>query len=691
MNSPFPSVVVTEILSPTSVRVSGSGEDVSPSTFRVIPTFSPNVTGYTSYDEVNDRFILCDYNWNYRQHAAIYDCATQTVTASIEIGTLNTSHYSIWMNAYSPADNSYYFAFTTYSPLFKIDAATFSSSFSPISCEIVISPLSGSGLMMIRGASDKVSIFDPISQSIVHNQPDLPSSGLFEGGGVGDVCTNVFVATIDTQNGPSMAAMTLLDRNTYLPVNYLTVNSNVPAGFGPDGWYQYGITFNPSDSRVYSAQHSYDTDEGRLYSVRLSRAITPLSWSVPYTPSAADTASCMWYSSSFKITSSNPGPTEWMGRAYPNYITSDGYTILVSDNEYLLDTSKQHNRHNWFFDANDPTIRYNDYTESYVHTWPGRNAVVCNGKYYMLSDGLFGHSVFGEAITASAMLVFDSTGSLLSTIPLTYGGMDWDTDGTDIWVYEHDGTNIYLEQITGSTDTIINTQPIYDSGFAQMKLSGTASFNNGLDFGYYSGKMLSFNNGSQWSIVNLALQNSGIESGSGDLLTGVLGGYYAGYNYQLSMADDGFSGYGGWTGGLEYCPLTNTVFIGAWSAAPDYTPLVIETNPDLSIVRTYDLSDYTGSFFGVDDIKWNRKKRVLELFNYYSSTPGEILVLDPVARQVVCNINPLNEIPIGASSGHSVGVNPLTGKMYVPQRFDGDVSAYTGSVKIYDINPLVMP
>jgi hypothetical protein len=399
----------------------------------------------------------------------------------------------------------------------------------------------------------------------------------------------------------------------------------------------------------------------------------------------------MWYSSSFKITSSNPGPTEWMGRAYPNYITSDGYTILVSDNEYLLDTSKQHNRHNWFFDANDPTIRYNDYTESYVHTWPGRNAVVCNGKYYMLSDGLFGHSVFGEAITASAMLVFDSTGSLLSTIPLTYGGMDWDTDGTDIWVYEHDGTNIYLEQITGSTDTIINTQPIYDSGFAQMKLSGTASFNNGLDFGYYSGKMLSFNNGSQWSIVNLALQNSGIESGSGDLLTGVLGGYYAGYNYQLSMADDGFSGYGGWTGGLEYCPLTNTVFIGAWSAAPDYTPLVIETNPDLSIVRTYDLSDYTGSFFGVDDIKWNRKKRVLELFNYYSSTPGEILVLDPVARQVVCNINPLNEIPIGASSGHSVGVNPLTGKMYVPQRFDGDVSAYTGSVKIYDINPLVMP
>lgn len=695
LTSPFPSVVVTAILDGTNVQVSGSGEAVGASTFRVVPVLSPNVDGYTSYDEVNDRFVMCDYNWDNLQHVVFYNCATQQLTASVLLAGINESHDSFWMNAYSPADNSYYFARTTYSPMIKVDADSFSASLSPVSANIVVSQLSGSGLMMIRGASNKVSIFNPVSQSVVYTQGDLPSVGLFEGGGVGDICSNTYVATIDTQNSPSMAAMALFDRNTYLPLNYLTINSNVPSVFGPDGWFQYGIAFNPGDSRVYSAQHSYDDDEARLYSIRLSRASAPVSWSAPYTPSGIDTASCMWFSGSFEITSSNPDPGEWYGRAYPSFITSDGNTILVSDNEYMLDTATQHNRHNWFFDANNPSVRYNDYTESYVHTWSGRNAVVCNGKYYMLSDGLIAQSPSGETITASAMLVFDSTGSLLNTVPLTYGGIDWDTDGEIVWVYEQDGTNVYLEQITGSDDTSIGVQALKDSGFSDMKISATASFNNGLDYGYYSGKMLSYNNGNQWTIVNNALPNSGVESGSGDLLTAVLAGYYAGYNYQISLADNGISGYGGWAGSMEYCPLTNTVFIGTWGPNPDYGPLVLETDQNLTVIRTYDLSEYTAStnqIYGIDDIKWNKKKRVLELYNYYSSTPGGVLVLDPVAQQIVCNIDPapLDEIPTGASAGRTVGINPLTGQMYVPQRFDGDYSALTGSVKVYNIEPAIL-
>lgn len=228
-----------------------------------------------------------------------------------------------------------------------------------------------------------------------------------------------------------------------------------------------------------------------------------------------------------------------------------------------------------------------------------------------------------------------------------------------------------------------------------MDIPALTAVQSGSDYGYYSGRILSYNNGNQWTIVNNALQNSGVESGSGDLLTAVLAGYYAGYNYQISLADNGISGYGGWAGSMEYCPLTNTVFIGTWGPNPDYGPLVLETDQNLTVIRTYDLSEYTAStnqIYGIDDIKWNKKKRVLELYNYYSSTPGGVLVLDPVAQQIVCNIDPapLDEIPTGAAAGRTVGINPLTGQMYVPQRFDGDSSALTGSVKVYNIESAIL-
>jgi hypothetical protein len=694
MTSPFPSVVVTEILSSTSVRVSGSGEAVSPSTFRVVPVLSPYVSGYTSYDEVNDRFVMCDYNWNNLQHAVFYNCATQALTASVLFAGINSPHYSIWMNAYSPSDNSYYFARTTYSPLIKVDATSFSSSFSPVSCEIVISQLSGSDLMMIRGASDKVSVFSPVSQSVIYTQPDLPSAGLFEGGGVGDICSNTYVATIDTQNGPSMAAMALLDRNTFLPVNYLTVNSNVPPGFAPDGWFQYGIAFNPGDSRVYSAQHSYDEDEGRLYSIRLSRVNQPLSWSVPYTSSASDTASCMFYSGSFKITSSNPDAGDWAGRAYPRYITPSTdrniQTMVVSDNEYLLDDTTQHNRHNWFF-SSDGQTRYNDYTQSYIHTWPGRNAEFCGGKYFMMSDGLVRQSIAGEAITASSMLMFDSTGSLLGSTALTHGGMDWCSDGEFIWILEHDGTNIYLEQLTGSDGTSMGVQNIYDATFTPMTVSATASFTNGIDYGFYSGKMLAVHNGGNSIIYANNVVFNSTENGNGDLITYIGGGFYAGYNLTASFADDGVSGYGGLAGGLCYCPITNTVFISAYGPSPNYQPLVIEYDLNMTLLNTYDLSSYTGSIFEIEDIKWNRTNRTLVLYSYSSTPNGQALILDPVAHTVVCEISPLDEQPLGASAGSGVGIDARTGNLFVPQRFDGDVGAYTGSVKIYSPTPLVMP
>jgi len=667
----------------------------------------PDFSGYLSYDEFNDRILFARYNYSTVANIIIWDCATRSTVAALSSSALQGG-YGFWMSCYSAINNSYYVAQTYNSSLLpgrgmvKVDGSTFTTSSTSVKARIVVSYISESNTMSIRlpGNPGKVALYDPVSDTIIHTQDDLPSSGLFEAAGVGDACTNVYVFGIDDQGGPNVPAVALLDRNTYLPMNYLALNSETISNdpFTPDGFYGYSLCFAPNVSRIYSAQQTYDgATEGRLYSIRLSR-IRDTGWIAPYTASEVDTASCVWFSGSYKITSSVPGPTEWMGRAYPRYITSDGNTTVVSDNDYLLDGTFQHNRHNWFF-STDGQTRYNDYTESYTHTWPGRNAVVCNGKYYILSDGTTYQSPSGEAITASTMLVFDSTGSLSASIALTYGAMDWCSDGESVWVFEHDGTNAYVEQITGSNSTIENTYNLYVNGaFDPAVISDTASFENGIDYGYYYGKMLSFidSNGSSWNIVNNVLDNTATESGSGDMLWSFQSGYSGYSGYRKSFVDDGTTGYGGWAGSICYCPLTDTVFIGAWGTSPDYPPLIIEVNPDMTDVYTYDLSWYTGSGFrGVDDIKWDARGHKLIAYNYWSDVPGWTLLIDPVAHTVVCELSPLEETSfdsiIGASAGASFGVNPSNGEYYFPQRFDGDISAYTGSVKVYMREPYAIP
>lgn len=265
--------------------------------------------------------------------------------------------------------------------------------------------------------------------------------------------------------------------------------------------------------------------------------------------------------------------------------------------------------------------------------------------------------------------------------------------------YEHDGINSYLEEITGSTSTIVSTQGIVtDLSFNQAIISATASMTNGLDYGYYYGKMLSFedSNESQWTIVNNILEVSANESGSGDLLWSIQSGYFGGWGYKKSFADDGTTGFGGWMGSMCYCPLTDTVFIGVWGPSPDYVPMLVEMTPNMTLVSTRDLTELTASgIWGFDDIKWDDKKRVLALYNYWADVPGQTAIYDPVASTAVCNISPLEELGpdsiIGVSAGRAMGVNPVNGEMYFPQRFDGDVSAYTGSIKTYVIEPIAAP
>jgi len=649
----------------------------------VPPTIDFN--GYLSYDSFNDRILFARYNYTAVANITIWDCATRTVLA-----TLSSSAYQnfsgFWMSCYSAVNNSYYLATQGMNPMVKVDASSFAMSNTAQSAKIVVTYIPSNGTMMIRGTTDTLKIYDPVSDTIVHTQTGVPGFGLFEEG-ADDTCTDSYIAAVDDQNNPNSAGIVVIDKNTYAEKNFLQFtneDSDPPNGAG---WYQYSITFVPSSSRVYSAMQEFDFNTGRLYSIGTSTATAPVL--APFTASNFPfTASCMTYSGSFLITSSNPGPTDWMGRAYPSYITSTDdlnfRTMVVSDNEYLLDGTFQHNRHNWFFNF-DGTVRYNDYTESYIHTWPGKNAVFCGGKYFMMSDGLNHQTFLDEPMTASAMLMFDRTGSLLSTIPLTYGGMDWSTDGKNVWVFEHDGTTLWLEQLTGSDGSILNTQNIYDGGFIAMNVSATASFSTSIDNGYYGGAIVSFTDGNtNWSFVNNAISGS-TESGSGDLLTAVQDGFYAGNGYFLSMADDGITPYGGWAGSMAYCQLTNTVFIGAFGAAPDYQPLILETDSHLNVIYTYDLSEFTGSVFAVDDIKYNRKNHTLELLNYWSNPAGAVLVLDPIAHTVVCDIYPISEIPLGASAGRSIAVEPYSGDLYWPQRFDGDVNAYTGSVKRYHV------
>lgn len=653
-------------------------------------------SGYLSYDNVNDRILFARYNYSTIPNVILWSCQTRAVVAAISTSAYQ-SGYGYWMSCYSQINNSYYVAQTydtnTLPGLFmtKIDASTFAVSNTATRANIVVSYISSSNLMMIRNPGGKVGIYDPVTDTIVKTISDLPSQGLFEAAGEGDDCGNVFIAGIDPGNGPNIPAVALLDKNTYLPQNYLVLTSDTIPNppWSSNGFYGYNLVFCPNNSRIYAGQQTYDgATEGRLVSIRTSRATG--NWTNPFTASASDTASCITYSTDFLITSSTP--TDWSNRAYPSFVTVNAQqaygSVVVSDNEYMLDGTYQHNRHNWFFTLDGQT-RLNDYTQSYIHTWPGRNAIVCNNKYYMMSDGLDHQTFLSEAITASSMLVFDMSGSLLNTVVLTYGGMDWGADAENVYVFERDASNnTYIEVIASSNDTVTSTNVIQNiiwssSTWFNATASTTASADN--SSGYYQGKMLVVNNpGSDPFIyVNNLQTGSAAGTGWGDVLNRVYGyGIY--YNYSLNMAD-GTSPYGGWAGSFVYCPPNGNVYIGAYSAAPDYAPIIIQTNDQLSVLKVWDLSAYTGSnFYGVADLVYNPKNRTIEAFNWYGGQEN-ILVIDPVANTVVCLKNALTQPPVGASAGQTLGVNTRNGDIYVPQKFDGDNSALTGSVKIYTI------
>lgn len=659
----------------------------------------PDFSGYLSYDNVNDRILFARYNYSTRPNVILWSCQTRAVVAAISTSAYQSS-IGYWMSCYSNVNNCYYVAQTYNSNtlpgyfMTKIDASTFVASNTAVRANIVVSYISSSNTMMIRNPGGKVGIYDPVTDTLVRTISDLPSEGLFEAAGEGDDCSNVFIAGIDPSNGPDIPAVALLDKNTYLPQNYLVLTSDtIPNDpFTPNGFYGYNLVFCPNNSRIYAGQQTYDgATEGRLVSIKTSRATG--NWAHPFTASASDTASCITYVGGFPITSSMPG--DWAGRAYPLHITVNAQqasgSLVVSDNAYMLDGTYQHNRHNWFFSLDGQT-RLNDYTESYVHTWPGRNAIVCNNKYYMMSDGLDHQGFSGEPITASSMLVFDMSGSLLNTVVLTYGGMDWGTNGKNVYVFEHDGANTYIEVITGSTDTVTSTNAIQNidwNGFiwsnAQISVTASIGTNDPPGDSYYQGKMLVVDNPGNDPFIycNNLQTGSAAGCGWGDTLNRVYGyGIY--YNYSLNMAD-GTSPYGGWTGAFTYCPLNGHVYVGSYGGAPDYPPIILETDNNLVVLKTWDLSVYTGSnFYASLDLVYNPKNRTIEAFSWYASR-GEILVIDPVANMIVCQKSSMPEIPVGASAGHTLGVNPRNGDIYVPQRFDGDFSALTGSVKIYQI------
>ncbi len=651
--------------------------------------------GYVSYDAVNDRIILTRYFYSTIENIIIWDCATRTILAAISSSDYQAGN-GLGVASYSEVDNHYYVPVTygIYAgdglPMIKIDAETFAVSTTTPSVNGISDYISSSNLVMVRKPDGHIGLYDPIKDIITQSISDLPSMGYYEGAGVGDDCANAIIVGIDPSIDMNIPGLAILDKNTFQPQNYLIITSDFTGDpdWNPSGFYGYSHAFCPSDSRVYSALMDIDTNEDRLYSTRISRAKG--TWPAPFTASSADTASCLVYVTDFLVTSSTP--TTLMERAYPSFITVNSTfkssSMVISDNEYM-ETSEypyQHNRHNWFVSLDGQT-RLNDYTESFIHTWPGRNAVVCNSKYYMLSDGLNHQTDAGEPITASSLLIFDISGSLLNTIALTHGGMDLGTDGECVYMFEHDGTDTYMEYITASTDTIRHTYNIINrdwttSTMFNAEISETASLNT--HTGYYQGKMFVVMDINDTALIYCNNLQTGSEFGCGwgDVLNRVFSANAIYYNYSLNMAD-GTSDYGGWTGGLAYCPLNNSVYVGALSAAPDYAPIILKCNSNLDVNQVFDLSSYTGSnFLSADEIVYNPKNRSIELY-CHSNNNSEIIIYDPVANTFVCQKSILTDDPIGFYPGYSVGIDKINGTTYVPQRYDGNVDALTGSVKIY--------
>lgn len=422
-----------------------------------------------------------------------------------------------------------------------------------------------------------------------------------------------------------------------------------------------------------------DFDEVNFFSSSLSVDQATSIWNSGTGSTVENEPGCMTFLSSFRITGSTP--TTWMQRAYPKYVAASTDrnidTMVISDNE--SSASIEHNRHNWFFSSHGTFL--NDYTSSYVHTWSRRNAVFANGKYYMLNDGLK-FRVADAAITASSMLVFDKSGSLLSTVALTHGGVDWDTDGERVWVFEHNGTGAFLQTITASNDTTSSVSNILDTMSQPVTMSATAFNPISQDAGYYQGRMLAFkdNAGISHVVVN-DLAPSGIETGSGDHLWMITSNQITN---DIELGPDNPL-YQGWMGSLTYCPLTDTIFVGVYANSADFEPLILELDLTLNVINTYNLLSYIATdFLVIDSIAYNAKNKTIEFFSAYQLTGGgQFLVLDPIAQTVLCQVFPADTA--ANIHGQNIAVNAANGNLYVPQRLDVTPSGVTGSVKIYRV------
>lgn len=650
------------------------------------PQITPNVdySGYLCYDGKNDRILFYEYNAGGVQFANVFDCATRTITASLNLTPVNPGFGSAWESCYSWIDDTYYIGLTGTNKMIKVHASNYTLATSSVVGKIVVSYLSASNLVMHRNTAGKVQFYSPISDSVVHAMTDLPTMGYFECGGVSDKCSNTYLAAIDPRSGEgdvtNHPCLAIIDRNTYLPVNYIMLTNDSPGGFSPDGWYQYSMAVSDETSKVYSSCVDYDTYTGRLYST-----IPTTAYYVeqsPYQATAADTASCIRFKQQYKITGSLSG-SGTTGFVCSTKKTGSA-TLAISNFEIDLGIGgfPWHNYGTWFMTA-DGSQTLATYTGSYIHTLNGKNAVHCYGKYYMLDDGTQ-YQVSWYPTSASNVLVFDNSGSYLTTIALPAPARDFDTDGENVYVMCHDNY-LTMSVIDPTTDTISQTQGlIVDYSWTPATLSPTASASqpSGLKqypmFGRYitpDGTYFYMN-----CIGNIG--NPGHAADTFAYLAGGWGGYTGQY---LDMMANNFTGF---QGGVAKCPLTNTMF---WGAQHTSSYCIIETTMNLGIVRTFDIS------YPISTIVYNPRNRTMELFSDIEAGPGTnngaIYVYDPIARTNVCGFWATNNVggPSGGNGtdgngGYNIDVNIRNGDIYFPQRIDsGSASPATGSIKVYQI------
>lgn len=316
-------------------------------------------------------------------------------------------------------------------------------------------------------------------------------------------------------------------------------------------------------------------------------------------------------------------------------------------------------------------------------TLNGKNAVHCYGKYYMLDDGTQ-YQVSWYPTSASNVLVFDNSGSYLTTIALPAPARDFDTDGENVYVMCHDNY-LTMSVIDPTTDTISQTQGlIIDYSWTPATLSPTASAGQPIGLKQYPMFGRYITPDGTYYYMN-CIGNIGDPGHAADTFTYLAGGW-GGYTGQsLDMMANNFTGF---QGGAAKCPLTNTMF---WGAQHTGSYCVIETTMNLGLVRVIDIS------FPISTIVYNPKNRTMEFYSDIEAGPGTnngaIYVYDPMTHINVCGFWATNNVggPAGGngidgSGGYNIDVNIHTGDIYFPQRIDsGSASPATGSIKVYQI------